>query len=128
MVRVAHRTTTGGPSVRTCAGCHRPMDSLGLVLEQYDHVGRFRTIEAGKPVDTTGVLAGLRAEDLPLAGPGDPRTGAAKEAGVVEPQDRADFNHTFTPPGDYPGRGNDWVLVLDDASLRYPAPGTARAR
>ncbi len=30
---------------------------------------------------------------------------------------------TFTPPGQ-PGEGNDWVLVLDDASKRYPPPGT----
>lgn len=29
---------------------------------------------------------------------------------------------TFTPPS--AGRGHDWVLVLDDAARRYPAPGT----
>jgi hypothetical protein len=30
---------------------------------------------------------------------------------------------TFTPPGELE-RGNDWILVLDDASAGYPAPGT----
>jgi hypothetical protein len=29
----------------------------------------------------------------------------------------------FDPPGE-PGRGNDWVLVLDDASIAFPVPGT----
>jgi hypothetical protein len=30
----------------------------------------------------------------------------------------------FTPPGT-PGAGNDWVLMLEDASQRFPAPGSA---
>jgi len=29
----------------------------------------------------------------------------------------------FVPPGT-PGRGNDWVLVIDDAARGFPAPGT----
>lgn len=28
---------------------------------------------------------------------------------------------TFTPPTC--GKGNDWVLVLDDARMKYPPPG-----
>lgn len=32
---------------------------------------------------------------------------------------------TFTPPG-APAPGNDWVLVLDDGSRRFPAPGAGR--
>jgi hypothetical protein len=34
---------------------------------------------------------------------------------------------TFTPPGQ-PGDGNDWVLVLDDVSKKFPPPGTAASR
>ena len=30
--------------------------------------------------------------------------------------------HTFTPPTS--GENQDWVLVLDDAAARFPAPGT----
>jgi hypothetical protein len=30
--------------------------------------------------------------------------------------------HVFEPPGS-PGRGNDWVLVLDDVSKNFPPPG-----
>jgi hypothetical protein len=51
----------------------------------------------------------------------DPRTGTATTAGEVE----ATGTHEFDPPGE-PGRGNDWVLVLDDASRSFPPPGTSR--
>ena len=39
-----------------CWTCHQKMDPLGLPFEMYDHVGRFRTTELGKPVDTTGAV------------------------------------------------------------------------
>jgi hypothetical protein len=37
-----------------CAACHRLMDPLGLALENYDAVGRWRTKDAGQDIDTTG--------------------------------------------------------------------------
>ena len=39
-----------------CAGCHRLMDPLGFALENYDAVGRWRTLEEGVAVDTSGAL------------------------------------------------------------------------
>ena len=39
-----------------CAGCHRLMDPVGFSLENYDAVGRWRTIEENKPIDSTGAL------------------------------------------------------------------------
>ena len=48
----------------TCANCHRLMDPLGLSLEGFDHLGRRRYEELGRPVDTTG--RSLVAE-MPLA-------------------------------------------------------------
>ena len=39
-----------------CAGCHKLMDPVGFSLENYDAVGRWRTIEEGRPVDATGGL------------------------------------------------------------------------
>jgi len=39
-----------------CAGCHRLMDPVGFSLENYDAVGRWRTIEEAKPIDSTGGL------------------------------------------------------------------------
>ncbi len=38
----------------TCAGCHSMMDPLGLPLESFDAIGRFRTTERGLPIDASG--------------------------------------------------------------------------
>ncbi|HXI56918.1 MAG TPA: DUF1588 domain-containing protein, partial [Polyangia bacterium] len=40
-----------------CKGCHDVIDPPGFALENYDQVGRFRTVDSGKPVDTSGKLA-----------------------------------------------------------------------
>jgi hypothetical protein len=40
-----------------CASCHNLMDPLGLALEQYDGVGKFRTADSGVTIDTSGQLA-----------------------------------------------------------------------
>jgi hypothetical protein len=41
----------------TCGGCHRNFDAYGLVLENYDALGRFRTTDAeGRPIDTAVTL------------------------------------------------------------------------
>ncbi|MBM63502.1 MAG: hypothetical protein CL484_11200 [Acidobacteria bacterium] len=40
-----------------CSVCHAPMDPLGLALENYDAVGRWRlTGEAGLPIDASGQM------------------------------------------------------------------------
>jgi hypothetical protein len=39
-----------------CASCHQLMDPVGFALENFDAVGRWRTMEAGKPVDASGGL------------------------------------------------------------------------
>jgi hypothetical protein len=39
-----------------CASCHARMDPLGFSLENFDAVGQWRTIDAGSPIDTSGVL------------------------------------------------------------------------
>ena len=39
-----------------CASCHRQMDPIGFALENYDAVGRWRTVEAGVPIDASGTL------------------------------------------------------------------------
>ena len=55
-----------------CASCHSKMDPLGFALENFDAIGRWRTLsESNTPIDASGVLpngtrfdgpAGLRAE------------------------------------------------------------------
>ena len=39
-----------------CAGCHKLMDPIGFAMENYDAVGRYRTMADGKPIDATGNL------------------------------------------------------------------------
>ena len=39
-----------------CAGCHSRMDPLGFGLENFDAIGRWRTSDAGGPIDASGVL------------------------------------------------------------------------
>ena len=39
-----------------CRGCHARMDPIGLGLENFDALGRFRKTESGKPIDTAGEL------------------------------------------------------------------------
>jgi hypothetical protein len=46
-----------------CAGCHKLMDPLGLALENYDTSGAFRTEDAHKPIDASGVLDNVNYKD-----------------------------------------------------------------
>ena len=39
-----------------CAGCHKLMDPAGFALENFDAVGRWRSLEEGKPIDSSGGL------------------------------------------------------------------------
>ncbi|MCX6599502.1 MAG: DUF1592 domain-containing protein, partial [Acidobacteria bacterium] len=39
-----------------CASCHSRMDGLGFALENYDVIGRWRTEDAGQPIDNSGDL------------------------------------------------------------------------
>ncbi len=39
-----------------CASCHRLMDPVGFSLENFDAVGRWRTLEEGQPIDNSGGL------------------------------------------------------------------------
>jgi hypothetical protein len=39
-----------------CSSCHELIDPVGFALENFDPVGRWRTTDAGRPVDVTGGL------------------------------------------------------------------------
>jgi hypothetical protein len=39
-----------------CAGCHSRMDPLGFALENFDALGKWRTVEANNSIDPSGVL------------------------------------------------------------------------
>ena len=40
----------------TCASCHKMMDPIGLALENYDVIGRWRVRDNGAPIDSRGEL------------------------------------------------------------------------
>lgn len=80
-------------------------------LMAYVHTGREFTLQMGR-VSGTEVVASWF----------DPRTGQVTRIGTF----KNEGTRTFNPPGD-PARGNDWVLVLDDASKSFGAPGAPAA-
>jgi len=42
-----------------CAACHQVMDPIGLVMEEFDAIGRIRTVNSDQPaIDTLGNLPG----------------------------------------------------------------------
>lgn len=47
---------TAHSTEKACKGCHLIMDPPGLVFEQFDGLGMFRTTENGAPIDTSGAL------------------------------------------------------------------------
>jgi len=54
---VAHRTQ------KTCSGCHKLMDPIGLALEGFDAQGSRRLLENGSPIDTSGDIDGAAFQD-----------------------------------------------------------------
>ncbi|HMJ13243.1 MAG TPA: DUF1592 domain-containing protein [Polyangiaceae bacterium] len=52
----------------SCSGCHRLMDPIGFGFEQYDAIGRYRTMDGGRPVDARGEVLATRDMDGPFTG------------------------------------------------------------
>jgi hypothetical protein len=57
----AHRANT------VCSNCHKLMDPIGLSLENFDAVGRWRTSDGGAAIDPTDVLYNGERVDGPVA-------------------------------------------------------------
>jgi hypothetical protein len=67
-----------------CSSCHNIMDPIGLALEKFDGIGRWRDLdEGGIPIDSSGQMA----DGTPVNGPI-----ALKEALI---QEEGMFVHTF---------------------------------
>jgi hypothetical protein len=62
----------------TCAACHAIMDPLGLALENFDLVGRWRDQEDGHPIDAAAVMT----DGTELAGPADLRRALLSRSGA----------------------------------------------
>lgn len=52
-----HRTSA------VCASCHGLMDPMGLPLESFDAIGRYRTTDQGLPIDPSGEFDGTPVAD-----------------------------------------------------------------
>src|SRR5262249_12699979 len=48
---VEHDTNAGA------AACHTAMDPIGFAFENYDGIGKYRTMDNGQPVDATGSIS-----------------------------------------------------------------------
>ncbi|MEE2887885.1 MAG: DUF1592 domain-containing protein [Planctomycetota bacterium] len=46
-----------------CASCHQRMDALGLAMQNYDAIGRWRDKDHGRKIDASGKLPGGRRVD-----------------------------------------------------------------
>ncbi len=55
-------------SLPACKGCHLRLDGAGFGLEDFDAIGRYRTTDAGKPVDASGTLYDLDGTNRAFAG------------------------------------------------------------
>lgn len=63
----------------SCSGCHSLMDPLGFGFENYDAIGRYRTLDGTAPINAAGELDGVPftgAEELSLILSDDPRLAA----------------------------------------------------
>lgn len=92
-----------------------PYDPVGRLQGTHGQNYGFVYIPTGKPVIVDA--SQIQGQKV-LAWWFNPRTGEAIKIGV--------FNNTGLLPFDAPGatqRGNDWVLVLDNADTAFPVPG-----
>jgi hypothetical protein len=48
-----------------CASCHAAIDPLGFALENFDAIGRWRTADAGMPINASATLPDGRQLDGP---------------------------------------------------------------
>ena len=76
-----------------CWRCHRKMDDLGLPFEMFDHFGRYRDLEAGKPATGTGLVA--FTGDPKLDGPVDHPVTMLRKLAESERVEQVFVRHAF---------------------------------
>ncbi len=85
-------------SATSCQNCHSIINPLGFSLENFDAVGRFRTMEKERPIDATGVYTALDGKPVKLSGARDLAEYAAgsgfAQQGFIEQL----FHHTVKQP------------------------------
>lgn len=61
--RTARQRLSVHATQKSCAGCHKLTDPIGLALERIDGDGQLRAAENNVPIDTNGELDGVKFED-----------------------------------------------------------------
>jgi hypothetical protein len=99
-----------------CSFCHSMLDPVGFAMEDFDAIGRYRTMENGQPVDASGGLPSLGVPDRTV-------TGAAQLSDVIAGRDelRACFSRQWLRFG--LGR----LEAQGDAAALQPVLDVARA-
>lgn len=83
-----------------CMSCHSVINPLGFSLESFDAVGRFRTTDNNKPVDTSSELEIGNGKSIKLTGPRDVAEYAATSAEAHRAFIRQLFDHQGKQPAD----------------------------
>jgi hypothetical protein len=73
-----------------CAACHQLMDPIGLGLENFDAIGRFRTQENGQAIDASGDLDGQA-----FSGPAQLSDALASHPGLASCLSRTVFRYAW---------------------------------
>lgn len=63
-VQTTRQSFEAHTSNAVCQQCHQYIDTLGFPFESFDGAGRFRTMENGVAIDTTGELVGTDVDRL----------------------------------------------------------------
>ena len=72
-------------SNKMCASCHSRMDPLGLALDNFNAMGKWRTSELGQPIDPSGKLI-----------TGESFADAREMKRILATEHREDFFHSFS--------------------------------
>jgi hypothetical protein len=81
-----------------CAGCHALINPLGFTLENFDTVGRWRTVDNFKPVDSVVQYAAEEGGTFDFRGPRDVAQYAVKSPFAQQAFVRHLFHHLVKQP------------------------------
>jgi hypothetical protein len=81
---------------RACSSCHTLLDPIGFAFERFDGIGRYRTMDGGKVVDTSGALNETRDADGELDGIAELGERLAASAEVEECMTKQFFRYALS--------------------------------
>lgn len=96
-----------------CQSCHRVINPLGFSLENYDALGRFRTEELGKAVDSTGSYITVDGQSVEFRGVRPVAEFLANSKEVHQSIVRQLFQYLVKQP--LPAYGVDQIQTLADS-------------